>query len=792
MLVGLAGRASAQLQEETPESAPPAPADAAAAPATAPVAAAQVTPEMQIDLANGYFSKQDYARALQEYQKFLQLFPTHPAGAEAHYRMGECYRETKQTELAENQFNLVAKTYSGTEFEKRAVFRLGEARFLEQKFPETVEMLMPLVNASSGSGAKIPARMKNSAAFYVGSALVQQKKWSEAAAVLEPIVNSKELGDLAPYVWQLLARVDRSLGKKKDAQAIAQKALKENLPEPIAIDLQFLDASLQLEQGNAAAALDGFKSLAAKSLPESYQPGVMLGLLRSAAQLGDWKSATQAGAGYEKLPKNFQAEASYLLARAHQKQGNCKEAVYWLEKNLKDFPGSAYAANAGYDILNCLVEVGDDKKLAAYSEQYLRAYPNSPVAWSVHYLLGENAFKNRRYDEALPHYEAAAAKGSDDDIRADATYKKAWCLSETGKKETAATAFAAFNEAYPKHARAADALYLSAGLAAELTQWTQAATRLNKLVSEYSDGGYPTAWFELAVAQGHQQDYGGMEKSLRTFLDRHPQNPRQYEAFYWLGWLAAQKKSWDEALEDFNKAAVAKDAPFADELRLRRSVVYYYLKKVEPAQQDVSYFAQRRRVKEVPLEVIRWIARSQLDAFHYRQAVEAYRWYLEAAQNKDQITDAQMGIARAHAGLGSWNEALQAYRKAIANEGTSDLGLEARLGAVRAILELKSDLEPADRYLNEVMLERPEGLMNARARLLRGDLMVARKKDADAAKEYYLVGTLFDDPELSPWALQLSIEAFQRAGNMAEAQRVQNEMLQKYPKGSKGPPKEQP
>jgi TolA-binding protein len=302
------------------------------------------------------------------------------------------------------------------------------------------------------------------------------------------------------------------------------------------------------------------------------------------------------------------------------------------------------------------------------------------------------------------------------------------------------------------------------------------------LLDQYPNQPYTAAMFELAMAQGRLKNFDAMEKNLKGFLEKYPRHGSQYEANYWLGWLATLRKDWQEALRRFNAAAKKEGTPFYDEVRARRAVVYYYLGKVDDAQKELAYFAGRGKIKEQSLEVIRWAAQNQLDRFHFPQAVEAYRWYLEAAKTKAQLTEAQMGLARAHAGNRSWSEAIQAYKKVIASEGNTDLGMEARLDAARAIIEKGDNIDPAQRYVSEVLTERPEGLLNARARIMQGDILVVQKKDKEAGAQYYSVGVLFDHPDLSPWAMKLAVEAFERAGDMAEASRIRAELAQKYPK----------
>ncbi len=750
------------------------------APPPPPPPAPQVVPEVQIDHANDLYQHEDYPNAIAEYQKFLELFPDNPQAMAAQYRVGECYRELGQKQDAERQFVLVVKRYPNTEVSRRSIYRLGETRYLDGQYAEAVEVLAPLLSKKD-----TPAPLRNGAAFYSAKSLVEQKKWSDAEKILEPVSKSANLEDLAPYILELMGRIYRVQSKKKEALAVWEEAMKLKVPDSLSVDILLQIASLRLETGDPKGALAAYTELENHPLSQEYAPAAAVGFLRAAYQSEQYKRITDVDQKwYQSVPEEYRAEASYLIGSAHRRSFQWEPAIAWFEKNLKEFPDSPYAESAAYEALACYGAVNEEKQLQSAGKAFLAAHPASTLAMNVHFLVAESCFKEKQYAEALAHYEEVSQKTDHADMKTDAFYKKAWCLQNLDRKDKAQSAFVEFADLYPKNENADDALYMAATVASEQARWDDAVKLLTRLIDQYPQHPFTAATFELAMAQGRLKDFASMEKNLTVFLQKFPRHGRQYEADYWLGWIATQRKDWDQALRYFNAAAKKDDTPFYDEVRMRRAVVYYYLGKLDDAQKELLYFADRGKIKDLPLEVIRWTAQKQLDLFHYAEAINAYRWYLETARTRTQVSDAQMGLARAHAGKRNWAEAVQAYRKVILGEGNSDLGMEARLGVARAIIEKGDDLDPAQRYVNEVLTERPEGLLNARARLVQGDILVVQKKDKEAGAQYYSVGVLFDNPELSPWAMKLASEAFERAGDMAEARRIRDELAKKYPKAA--------
>ena len=91
------------------------------------------------------------------------------------------------------------------------------------------------------------------------------------------------------------------------------------------------------------------------------------------------------------------------------------------------------------------------------------------------------------------------------------------------------------------------------------------------------------------------------------------------------------------------------------------------------------------------------------------------------------------------------------------------------------------DLDPATKSAEQALELQPEGRLNAEARMLIGDIESARGNYENAARSYMSVALLYEDPEVTPRALQHAYEAFQKAGNEPQATKTLSELKTRFP-----------
>ena len=123
-------------------------------------------------------------------------------------------------------------------------------------------------------------------------------------------------------------------------------------------------------------------------------------------------------------------------------------------------------------------------------------------------------------------------------------------------------------------------------------------------------------------------------------------------------------------------------------------------------------------------------------------------------------------------------EAAQKYLTAVAND--PDERAQGLLVQAEAQVGLKQ-YDPAQKAIDETLYIQPEGKLNARALILRGKCESAQGKYADAAKSYASVALLYDDDELTPQALRLAAEAYEKAGLPAEAAKAKEDLKTRFP-----------
>jgi len=88
--------------------------------------------------------------------------------------------------------------------------------------------------------------------------------------------------------------------------------------------------------------------------------------------------------------------------------------------------------------------------------------------------------------------------------------------------------------------------------------------------------------------------------------------------------------------------------------------------------------------------------------------------------------------------------------------------------------------DEAQKSVDQACALQPEGRLNAEGRIKAGEIQMARGSYEDAAKRFLRVSLLIDDPNITPHAMELAIEALKKAGKDAEAAKTLNDLKTRY------------
>ena len=199
------------------------------------------------------------------------------------------------------------------------------------------------------------------------------------------------------------------------------------------------------------------------------------------------------------------------------------------------------------------------------------------------------------------------------------------------------------------------------------------------------------------------------------------------------------------------------------------------------AAKEVDDFIQKdpQRISMV-LDVCRWLGSEFYNEDNFDQAAK----YLGLMTKNMEPAKVDKGIwlnyAKSLETLKNYQDANSAINHYL--EQATDPADRAQGFLVLSSAQLGAkDLDPATKSAQQALELQPEGRLNAEARMLIGDIESARGNYENAARSYLSVALLYEDPDVTPRALQHAYEAFQKAGNEPQATKTLSELKARYP-----------
>src|SRR5947208_15045395 len=112
----------------------------------------------------------------------------------------------------------------------------------------------------------------------------------------------------------------------------------------------------------------------------------------------------------------------------------------------------------------------------------------------------------------------------------------------------------------------------------------------------------------------------------------------------------------------------------------------------------------------------------------------------------------------------------------VASDPAGKAKVLLKLGDVKIAAHKPDD---AQKIAEQIMVLQPEGQVNAQARLLAGDVQFERGNFEEASKAFMGVALLYDDPAITPRALQKATTANQRAGKATQPDKTVRQCREK-------------
>jgi TolA-binding protein len=275
-----------------------------------------------------------------------------------------------------------------------------------------------------------------------------------------------------------------------------------------------------------------------------------------------------------------------------------------------------------------------------------------------------------------------------------------------------------------------------------------------------------------------------MTEAFQQLLKEFPKSAAAAQAHYYIGKAAFEAKDYKAAIPALDSSRKLNKEQYYTPATVRIVSSHFYLKNRAALTTEINNFLSADPAAKIPAEILHWLGLEYYNEKNYT-AAERYLGVLGNGDAANVNPDFWFYLADSQSKLGKFAEAEASYERYLQNATDPAAKVKAllALGATKIAAHKADD---AQKIADEIMSLQPEGRVNAEARLLAGDVQLERGRFDDAGRAYMSVALLYDDPTITPRALQKAAAAYEKAGKQAEAQRAAEQLRAKYPEFAGG------
>lgn len=773
-----AAPAPAKPKSATAPAAQPVPPVAkTAVPSSAAPAAPAQKPEKslrdRLDFAKGLYARDMYDMAFEEYESILRDTGANDPSAEALIGSGESLFFLKRYADARERFEAFVDRNPDSPETEKARLRTGETLLYENQKQEAFTVFHGLRGAKNDT-VRIAAR------YYEGKISFDQGYMNAAATHFREVIDAPKPGPYTPFARYYLGEVLLAQELPEEAARLFGESAKTE--DPAVRQLSWMGAGKAYAAlGKHEEAAGHFKQAAESDADPAVAEDAVLNYMNSLVNAEKLDELLAASKDFKKKvadPKKqveFKLLAAKGLSRSGQKdaaQGVYQEVMK--AEGLK--PEETKAAKLG--VAQNMIAQGQ----AAEALEFLDSEDakTSLAAEEILFLRGEAFRKLGRKDEALAEYDKIAAQSASG-FRDEAMLARAYLLSESGDYAKGVEAFRAYLAAYPD---------------AELA---------------------PKAFSDLILAEIKLKDYPKAIEDSQRFLDRYPAGPESQKVHLRMAGLYTESGRYDLASETYdNHVRRFAEAVNAKEIQMLRAAnaqrsgdtrgalrIYLKISAKDLPAERYAELLKNRAFGYISLAQYPAAAQVYLKLFRhcsdFASDPEAYLWTADVFAHSGSVrkleetvglfqkkfgTDArpdEMTFYRAEVDRmsGRLDEAAAGYARVLGGGG--DLAARAALGRGLALAK-QGNGPAAEESLEEALkLAGDDHQLAVRVRMQLGRMYLESKNYKDAAKTFFAVAILYDDPQTVPQALWGAGQAFEKAKDTEKASQAYRELAERYP-----------
>jgi soluble lytic murein transglycosylase len=399
-------------------------------------------------------------------------------------------------------------------------------------------------------------RLADYSLYYSARMAYDESNWDQARKYLTELRQGFPRSVWYRAAALLLAKAD--IAEKKFAPAahvLRQLRSDKSAPREIADEAHFLQAQLHEAQGDAARSFSLYRELrngspgsrwaaAARKeqarlrgkFPDQFALTTIESMAEEADRLARERQSKDAEELYKKILDRISEPAPRLrylakLAELHLSTGSRNEAIPILEQIARDYPDSAEAPKALYQIGQIYWNRHENGRALDYFKSLLEKYPANGFSDRALYASADIHEYFGRKDEAISFYETVQKQFPQSPMRDDAAWRLAWLYYRSGEMPLAQLAFRSLLAQSRNGPFATAALYWQARIAERLGE-TEMATQLHRQIVNGGEESYYQALSQRGLERlGAPNEF---VKAAQPTLISEPDPPLRAELLFHL------------------------------------------------------------------------------------------------------------------------------------------------------------------------------------------------------------------------------------------------------------------
>lgn len=722
--------------------------------------------EDQYLFATELFGKKMYQLAVQQYEKFIVIFPQHPKAFQARLRIGEALFRLGQYDRAVAAYEKALALQPETNFKAEALVGLGLALFNQKNYTRAAATLTEAQKLTADDKTLGPV-----AANWLGEALFAGEKYAEAITAYQAVSKWPE-SEQAPQAIYSIGFCQLKLGQPEKAAETFRKVAAQYGDSPVAGESALRAGEVLRREKQYKAAAQQYEFILQKYPTSEYAGDAQAGLAWTRFAQGDYQGARSS---FQTLIAKF--PRSKAATEAPLRIGDC----YYSEKKFAEAAGSyseaaksadpEIAGEATYWLGMSRLEMKSATEATAAFETLATKYPKSPFAQRGQVRLAEALAQQGKTDAALTAYGRAVALNPSTPAAETAAYAQGVLLYGAKRVPEAGAQFKVFVEHFPKSAQAPAARLALAQCLFEGKQFGPAAATLQPLTAPGATTGdtLAAAWFLLGQCQARLNKPDAAVSSFKASVDAAPHGayaPRALSAMASLYSASGKTKEAGDVYALLSRKYA--DAPQAGDALLRAADTAREGGRFDEAVRFYSQLiAQKPDAATVAMARL-GLAQSQAQSGKPDAALRALDELAQSRPAPEVGVRGRFLAGEVQEKAGRTSEAVKAYEAALELQPRPEVAAACllRIGALRS---QQKQYGPSAEALNRLLKQYPKSTLVPEALYELGWGYLEQKQTAKARPYFERLVNEFGSHELAADAAFRVAESDFSAGQYAKA-----------------------